>query len=181
MLDLLRRRRSIRKFQERKLEPQQVEQLVKAALMAPSSRARRPWEFIVVQDQELLQKLALCKEHGASFLAEAPLGIVVAADPGKCDVWVEDSSICTMLLHLTATAMGLGSCWIQVRERWHNDRKTASNYVKELLHLPDSLEVLAIVAIGYPAEQKTPNDDTKLPYQKVHYNTFARPFPPPAS
>lgn len=179
MLDLLRKRRSIRKFQEQKLEPQQVEQLVKAALMAPSSRARRPWEFLVVDDRELLQKLALCKEHGASFLAEAPLGIVVAADPGKCDVWVEDSSICALLLHLTATAMGLGSCWIQVRERWHNDRKTASAYVKELVHLPDPFQVLAIVAIGYPAEQKNPNEDSKLPYQKVHYNIFGQPFPAP--
>lgn len=177
MLDLLRKRRSIRKFQDKRLEPQQVEQLVKAALMAPSSRVRRPWEFIVVQDPGLLQQLSLCKEHSAAFLADAPLGIVVAADPGKSDVWVEDSSICTMLLHLAATSMGLGSCWIQVRERWHNDRKTASAYVREILDLPNSFEVLAIVAVGYPAEQKAPNDDNKLPYQKVHYNNFS----PPAS
>ncbi len=172
MLDLLRKRRSIRKFQDKKLKPQQVEQLVKAALMAPSSRVRRPWEFIVVQDEGLLQELSLCKEHSAAFLAGAPLGIVVAADPGKSDVWVEDSSICTMLLHLAATSMGLGSCWIQVRERWHNDRKTASAYVRELLNLPDSYEVLAIVAVGYADEEKAPLDDSILPYQKVHYNTF---------
>lgn len=176
MLDLLRKRRSIRKFQDKKLEAEQIEQLVRAALLAPSSRARRPWEFVLVEDKELLAKLALCKEHGASFLAEAPLGIVVAADPGKCDVWVEDSSICTLLLHLQAVSMGLGSCWIQVRERWHDDHQTSSNYIKQLLRLPDQFQVLAIVAVGYPAEQKAPNDDSKLPYNKVHYNTFGNSF-----
>lgn len=176
MLDLLRKRRSIRKFQDKALEPEQIEQLVKAALLAPSSRARRPWEFIMVEDKELLGKLALCKEHGASFLAEAPLGIVIAADPGKCDVWVEDSSICTLLLHLQAASMGLGSCWIQVRERWHSDHQNSSNYVKAVVNLPDNFQVLAIVAIGYPAEQKAPNDDSKLPFNKVHYNVFGNSF-----
>ena len=176
MLNLLRKRRSIRKFEDKKLEPWQIEELVKAALMAPSSRTRRPWEFIVVEDPELLNKLALCKEHSASFLAGAPLGIIVAADPGKCDVWVEDSSICTLLLHLQATAMGLGSCWIQVRERWHKDHMTSSNYVKQLVNLPDHYQVLAIVAVGYPAEQKAPIEDTQLPYHKVHHNAFGKPF-----
>ena len=75
MLNLLRKRRSIRKFEDKKLEPWQIEELVKAALMAPSSRTRRPWEFIVVEDPELLNKLALCKEHSASFLAGAPRGL----------------------------------------------------------------------------------------------------------
>lgn len=176
MLELLIKRRSIRKFQDKKVDAEHIEQLIKAALLAPSSRTRRPWEFILVEDQELLRKLALCKEHGAGFLAEAPLGIVIAADPGKCDVWVEDSAICTLLLHLQAASMGLGSCWIQVRERWHADHKTSSNYVKELLNLPDQFQVLAIMAIGYAAEQKPPNDDQNLPYHKVHYNTFGNSF-----
>jgi nitroreductase len=72
--------------------------------------------------------------------------------------------------------MGLGSCWIQVRERWHIDHKTSSSYVKELVNLPDAYQVLAIVAIGYPAEQKAPIEDGQLPYHKVHYNVFEKPF-----
>jgi len=90
--DLIRSRRSIRKFKDKKVEKGKIDQILKAALMAPSSRSRCPWEFIVLDDQDILSKLSTCREHGASFLKNAPLAIVVLADTEKTDVWIAAES-----------------------------------------------------------------------------------------
>ncbi|VAX32202.1 Nitroreductase, partial [hydrothermal vent metagenome] len=92
-MPLIRKRRSIRKFLKKEVEAEKIDQLVEAALRAPSSRGLNPWEFIVVTKKDLLEKLSKAKKHGSSFLNNAPLGIVVCADPAKCDVWIEDASI----------------------------------------------------------------------------------------
>jgi len=96
-MDLIANRRSIRRFSGDKVEAQKVELLKEAALRAPSSRGVNPWEFIFITDRNLLAKLSAAKPHGSTFLKDAPLGIVVCADPEKSDVWVEDASIATIL------------------------------------------------------------------------------------
>jgi nitroreductase len=112
------------------------------------------------------------KPHGASFLAKAPLAIVVCADPDKSDVWVEDASIATLILHLAATDLGLGSCWIQLRERDYDGSKTAGEYAAEVLGLPAGLMVSAIMAIGYPAQQPPPHPGASLQHGKVSVNRY---------
>ena len=154
LLDTLRKRRSIRRYQDKIVEQEKLDLLLEALLRSPSSRSLNPWEFIVVTDRKLLDQLSVAKPHGASFLKGAPLAIVICGDPEKCDVWVEDCSIATLILHLAATDLGLGSCWIQIRKREHDATKTAEEYIKELLGLEDRLRVEAIVSIGYPAEEK---------------------------
>ena len=114
MLNLLYKRRSIRKYKTTKLDSGTVQLLIKAALLSPSSRGFQPWQFVVVDDIEVLSLLASSKK-GAGFLKDAALGIVILADPTKSDVWVEDASIAATILHLTAESLGLGSCWIQIR------------------------------------------------------------------
>jgi len=172
MLDILRKRRSVRKFQSRAVEPEKVELLVEAALRAPSSRGRDPWEFIVVTDPALLGKIAQAKAHGSAFLGKAPLAIVVAADPGKCDVWVEDCSIAAILMQLTATSLGLGSCWVQIRLRPHDSSQSAEDYLKKLLGLPEQLVVDCVVGIGYPAEEPPGHPVESLHYGQVHNNIY---------
>ncbi len=172
MLDILRRRRSIRKYREDRIEPEKIEQLIKAALLAPSSRNLKPWEFIVVDDRDLLKKLAESKEHGSAFLKGAALGIVVMADPEKCDVWIEDTSIASIILHLMAESMGLGSCWIQIRARRHDAQQMAEDYIKDLLNIPDKYQVESIIAVGYPAEQKSPHSESEIQYSKVYLNAY---------
>ena len=130
ILDLLRKRRSIRKFQPHSVERDKIEALVEAAVRTPTSRGRNPWEFIVVNDQKLLQKLGIAKENGSAFLTNAPLAIVVAADTDKSDVWTEDCSIAAIVIQLTAEELGLGSCWVQVRLRPHDATSSAESYVK---------------------------------------------------
>jgi len=172
ILDLLRKRRSIRKFQPHSVERDKIEALVEAAVRTPTSRGRNPWEFIVVNDQKLLQKLGIAKENGSAFLTNAPLAIVVAADADKSDVWTEDCAIAAIVIQLTAEELGLGSCWVQVRLRPHDATSSAESYVKDLLGLPDNHVVECIVGIGYPAEVKAGHPPENLPFGHVHLNTF---------
>jgi nitroreductase len=171
-IDLLRSRRSIRTFTDRPVEHRKIDLLVEAALRAPSSRGFNPWQFVVVTDPEILDRLSRAKPHGAAFLAKAPLGIVVCADPEKSDVWVEDASIAAVVLHLAATDLGLGSCWIQLRKRDHDQTRTAGEYAAEVLGLPAGMEVSAIIAIGHPAQQPAPHPESSLERHKVSFNRY---------
>jgi nitroreductase len=176
MLKLLKNRRSIRKYKEKKIEKEKIEQLVKAVLLSPSSRNLRPWEFIVVDDRDLLAILSQSKQHGSGFLQSAALGMVVIANAEKSDTWIEDSSIASIILHLTAETLGLGSCWIQIRGRQHNDSVTAEEYIRQTLNIPEKYKVESVIAIGYPDENKPPLDESQLQYNKVHLNSFGNPI-----
>lgn len=170
--DLLKSRRSIRKFQNKEVEKEKMDTILKSALLSPSSRSRRPWEFIAVTDRELLKKLSRCREHSSEFLEDAPLGIVVIANPEACDVWIEDASIASIIIQLSAQSLGLGSCWIQVRERFHAENVKAEDYIKELLGIPPAYKIECIIAIGYPAENKKPHSENELQDDKIHYNGY---------
>ena len=172
LIKLLQDRRSYRKFLNKKVEPEKIDQLIEAALRAPSGRALNPWEFVVVTDEEMLEKLSGVKEHGSAFLKNAPLGIVVCADPSKQDIWIEDASIASIIIHLTAASLGLGGCWIQIRNRMHKGDEPAEPHVIKLLNLPADYKVLSIVAVGYPDEEKQPHPKEKLAYDKVHREVY---------
>lgn len=172
ILELLRKRRSIRQFSQKAVEQEKIDCLVEAMLRSPSSRSLNPWEFVVVRDAATLAALAKAKPHGATFVKHAPLAIVVCADSKKCDVWVEDSSIASIILHLTAADLGLGSCWVQIRLREHDGAKMATEYIAELLGLEKGMEVEAIIAIGYPKEEKPGHAKDSLLYERVHYERF---------
>lgn len=174
MLELLKKRRSIRKYKETKIEEEKIDLLVKSALLSPSSRSLRPWEFIVVTDEILIHKLANAKEHGSQFLQKAPLAIVVLGDERKSDVWIEDASIASVILQLMAESIGLGSCWIQIRERLHSTNITSEKYVRDLLNIPDELRVESIISIGYPDEEKKAYDEESLAYDKIFINEYKR-------
>jgi nitroreductase len=169
MIDLLRKRRSIRKFTSEHVAHEVIETIIEAALRAPSSRSINPWEFIVVNDPQLIGKLSQAKQHGSEFLKNAPLAIVVCADSALSDVWVEDCSIAAIIIQLTALSLGLGSCWAQIRNRNHDDGKTAEAYIQELLGLQERVKVECVLGIGHPAEHKQPLSAGKLQYARVHY------------
>jgi nitroreductase len=114
MLDILRNRRSIRRFKDKEIEQELIERLKEAALRSPTSRGINPWRFLFVTDRALLEELSRAKESGSSFLKGARLGVVIIAMEGESDVWVEDCSIASIILQLTGQSLGLGSCWIQI-------------------------------------------------------------------
>ena len=170
---LIEKRRSIRKFKQTPVETEKINKLIEAALRPMSGRARNPWHFIVVDQPELIQKLSAARPSGSTFLKNAPLAIVVLADPSKTDVWVEDAAIATTFLHLAATDLGLGSCWIQVRKRDHDETTTAGAYIRNLLNVPENFEVASMLAVGYADEEKAPHPRASLQLDKISFNTFS--------
>ncbi|MCS7280941.1 MAG: nitroreductase family protein [Desulfobacterota bacterium] len=172
MIEILRERRSIRKYKDIPIEAEKIELLKEAVLRSPSSRGINPWVFIFVDDKDLLLKLSYAKEHGSSFLKDAVLGVVVMGDETRSDCWVEDCSIASIILQLVAQSLGLGSCWIQIRNRMHSKEKTAEDYVRELLSIPSNLRVLSIISIGYPAERKRKVKLEELEHEKIYRNRF---------
>ena len=172
MIDILRTRRSIRKYEKKTIDRRSLEIMKEALLRCPSSRNINPWTFIFVDDPDVLKQLANAKEHGSSFLKDAALGIVVCGDETMSDVWVEDCTIVSIVVQLAAHSLGLGSCWIQIRNRTHSKGKTAEAYVQELLGIPKNLKVESIISIGFPAETKTPIPAEELDYTKIKYNRY---------
>lgn len=173
MIELLRKRRSIRTFTSEKIAPDTIEVLIEAALRAPSSRGINPWEFILVDDPGILKHLSLAKQHGSAFLKNAPFAIVVCADSTKSDVWVEDCAIAAIIIQITALSLGLGSCWAQIRNRQHDHEQTAETYVQELLGMPEQIKIDCILGIGHPAEKKSPISADKLQHSKIRNNRWA--------
>jgi nitroreductase len=176
VMSLIQKRRSIRRFLAKAVEAEKIDLLNEAALRAPSSRGLNPWELVVVTDKNLLAKLSRAKQHGSDFLKNAPLGIVVCVDPDQCDVWIEDASIAAIFIHLAAASLGLGSCWIQIRERMHDGEKSAQAYVAEMISIPAQMQVECIIAVGYPDEKKSPHRKDELLYEKVFANVYGRPY-----
>jgi nitroreductase len=175
-LSLIRKRRSIRTYEPQPVESEKLELLVEAALRSPSSMGNNPWEFVIVTDPEVLERLSKAKPHGATFLKKAPLAMVVCADPGKSSVWIEDASIAAIFIHLAAESLDLGSCWIQIRDRMHSEDTSAEEYISEILSIPRHLKVEAMVAIGYPAEKMAPHAKEALIHEKVFFGAYGRPY-----
>jgi nitroreductase len=172
MIEILRTRRSIRKYEKRPIDGESQETLKEALLRSPSSRGINPWSFIFVDQAELLEQLSKAKEHGSDFVKNAALAIVVCGDERHSDVWVEDCAIAAIVVHLTAHSLGLGSCWIQIRNRPHSAEKSAEAYLQELLGIPKNLRVEAIISVGFPGETKTPVPAKQLDFEKIKQNRF---------
>ena len=170
--ELIRLRRSTRKFTEEELSQEQVEMLLRAALMSPSSKRTNGWQFVVVDDKEMLQKLSQCKEAGAGLIAGAPLAIVVMADPMVSDVWIEDASVASLMIQLQAEDLGLGSCWIQIRERFTAEGISSGEYVHTVLDIPLQLQVLSIIAVGHKGMVRKPFNEEHLQWEKVHLHKY---------
>lgn len=170
--ELIKKRRSMRKFTGEELTQDEVVALLKAALMSPTSKRSNSWQFIVVDDKSALGLLSKCKESGASFLKDAALGIVVLGDPSASDVWIEDASVASIMIQLQAEDLGLGSCWIQVRGRYAATGMPADEFIRGVLGIPFQLQVLSIIAVGHKGMERKPFDESHLQWEKVHLNKY---------
>lgn len=164
MLEMMRNRRSIRKFLDKPVESEKMEAILECALRSPSSRGRQPWKVSVVTNRDLLVKLSNAKPSGGLFVDESYAAYVVSGYPKISDMWIEDCSIVSIVIQLEAETLGLGSCWVQVRGRSHDDKTSASEYIKTLLDLDNECEVLCMIAIGYKGEDKSGHSE--VPYEK---------------
>lgn len=173
--ELIKNRRSTRKFTDELLAPEHVELLLKAALMAPASKSKNPWQFVLVEDKEMLKKLSLSKQTGAAFLEDCALAIVVLADGMLSDVWIEDASIAAIYIQLQAEDLGLGSCWAQIRNRQTPEDTDSDEYIRRLLNIPYQLQVLSVIGIGHKGQERKPFNEENLQWEKIHVGKYTSP------
>lgn len=166
--DLVCVRRSYRKFTPEEVDPEAVKTIIRAALMSPTSKTRRAWHFIVVDDRLDIEKIADAKDAGAQLLKGAPLAIVVLGNPQENDCWIEDGSIAAISMQYQAEELGLGSCWVQMRDRGLSDGTSADEVLRGFLDIPEEMCVLCVLAVGHKAEERKPQDEEKLKWENVH-------------
>ena len=165
-------RRSHRSFTGEEIDGEQVRMILRAGLMAPTSKSQRAWQFVVTDNRQDLEKLADAKEMGGQFLKDAALAIVVLGDPMQNDCWVEDGSIAAYSMQLQAEDLGLGSCWIQMRGRGLSDGTSADTVIQGVLGIPENLSCLCILALGHKADERKPQNEDRLKWENVHLEKF---------
>lgn len=149
---LTSKRRSVRKFADKKISPEAIQDILEAGLRAPTSKNNRSTHFILVEDKDKLQQLSECRKHGSSFLAGAALAIVVCSNAEKSARPYSDCAIAASYMQLAVTDNDLGSCWCHIEDTAGRAEKSAQEYVKDLLQLPESSRVLCILGVGEVAE-----------------------------
>lgn len=162
-LELLHKRRSIRKYTAQPVGQQQAEALLRAAMAAPSASNKQPWQFITVQDRGMLDHLAEVHQY-AKMLKEATLCIVVCGDRAN-KFWEQDCAAATQNILLAATALGLGAVWLGI----HPNPDPVGKVV-QLLGIAETHLPLCLISVGHPAEQKDPAD--RFDQGKVHWEKW---------
>ena len=170
--DLVQLRRSHRKFTTEEIDAEDVRLIMRSALMAPTSKGQRAWQFVVVDDPLDIEKLSDAKDLGSQFMKGAPLAIVVLGDPLQNDCWVEDGSIAAISMQYQAEALGLGSCWVQMRGRGLADGTSADTVIRGILDIPENYSVLCVLAVGHKADERKPQNEEKLKWENVHVGKF---------
>ncbi len=170
MIEVIRKRRSIRAYLSREVEEEKLKEILKAAMFAPTSWGRRPWEFIIVKDPKIKTALSEATPY-ATFVKNAPVVIVIVYDTTKGRRFKEDSSICAEHIHLEAVNQGLGSCFVQIADA-EGPHGNAEAYVKELLGVPEGYRIQCMMPIGYPAHQLPEHSDTEYDESKIHRERF---------
>ncbi|MCM1522417.1 MAG: nitroreductase family protein [Muribaculaceae bacterium] len=170
--ELLIKRRSIRRYTPEKIDADSVRLILEAALLSPTSKSARAWTPVVVENPEIIASMAGCKAAGAVSLKSAPLAVVMAVDSTKSEAWIEDASIAAFAMQLQAADLGLGSCWIQVWNRYTPDGVPSEEYIRELLGIPETSPVLCVLTFGHPAEERKTQDTEKLKWENIHIDKW---------
>jgi nitroreductase len=165
VFEAITNRRSIRRFLKKEVDDNQIGLMLYMATQAPSAGNAQEWEFVVVKDEEIKKKLAIASLH-QGFVKDAPVDIVVCANldristrfgkRGELLYAAQDTANAVILMMLSATAMGLGTCWVGA---FDEDR------VKTALELPNNLRPMTIVSVGYPDD--SPEPPPKLPFERI--------------
>jgi nitroreductase len=163
-------RTSVRSYTEKVVESEKVEQLLRAAMAAPTAVNKQPWAFVVITERVLLDTLSVLLPYG-KMLKSAPMAIVVCGDLNKALLeinqayWVQDCSAASQNILLAAQSMGLGAVWTGVYPR--EDRVAD---VRGVLNIPNNLVPLNVIPVGYPKGDITPKD--KWNTENIYYNRW---------
>lgn len=155
--EVIAKRHSVRKFEDRPVEREVIDAVLNAAQTAPSSKNCRSTAFMVIEDRDTIAAISEMRDFGSAFVRNAPAVVVVMGDETKTDLWVDNCAISATFVQLAATALDLGSCWVHVngRPRSREDASLgdAETYLKNLLGVKDGMRILCVIALGYPLEE----------------------------
>jgi len=166
VLDAILTRRSIRKFTAAPVSDEDLTEVLKAAMAAPSSKNEQPWIFVIIDDRRLLDKIPSFHPY-AAMTRQAPVAILTCADPRRFlseEIWVQDCAAATQNMLLAAHGLGLGAVWLGIYPR-----KERVEGMKKLLHLSDFLIPFSLVVLGHPAERKPPS--RRYDPKRIFHNT----------
>ena len=167
-LELIYKRRSIRIFDRKPVEKEKLEELLKAAMAAPSASNGQPWEFVVVTDPEKLEKLQSKLKYG-KYNAPAAIAVLanlsIAKKESSFRFWVQDCSAATQNILLAATGLGLGSVWIGCYPK-----EDVTSTLHDIMEIPENINILSMIYVGYPAEEKEAR--TQYEEQRVHWQRY---------
>lgn len=153
--EVLAARHSVRKFTDEPVDRAVIDDIISEALLAPSSRGSRSSGFMIIDDPDTLQAMSVMRDSGAGLLAGASAAIVVLGDTEKTDLWLDNAAISATYILLSATARGIGSCWVHVngrpRVKADPSQGTAEDYLRNLLGIKDNMRPLCVIALGYEA------------------------------
>lgn len=168
LIDVMLKRRSTRKFSDESITKDELDKILASALLAPTSMNRKPCNFMVVENREILKELSESKDHGANLIAGADNAVVVIADTLIADTWIEDSSIALTHMHLMATELGLGSCWVQIHLRSKNG-VDSEQIVRDILKIDDHYRIVGIMALGHSDNIPKAHEMDDVDKSKIHF------------
>ncbi len=164
MMDIILKRRSTRKFTSRKVEDAVIAKIVEATMTAPSSKNVRSTRIAYSDKPEVAAAVASMRSTGTAFVAEAPLVFFVMGDASTTDLWKINAAISATILQLAVESMGLGSCWVHVDGRPHDEADptgmTAQQWLREQIPTLPGYEILCAIAVGYPLRDARPHTAT---------------------
>ena len=176
IIELLKRRHSIRTYSSEPIPDYTIKTILSAGLYAPSGRGIFPVEFIVVKDKSLLKKLSLCKAKSSKMLESADYAIITIVNNFKSDMIIEDAAIAMIIMHLTATDLDVGSCWVHCRNRFTKTGQETEEYIRQLVNIPLNYTVEAILSLGIPEKNNYVDFNKKIDFSKVHLNFFGQNY-----
>lgn len=160
MIEEIVKRRSIRKYKSDVPSNEDIVEIIKAAQFAPSARGGRPWEFYVIKNKEVKNKLS--QSLGEEFIAQAPVLIIPCADSNKTGMPIQDLSIASMNIFLQATNFNLGTVWKNVPEEKMEE-------IKQIIGIPENFIVINLIPVGYPAEEIPVHSSADFDSSKIHW------------
>lgn len=156
LLDLVKKRRSIRKFTDEPVTNEDIKKIIEVDLHAPTAKNLNPVRYIVVRDKDRLKELSKFKKVGAHFIDGASVAIAIVTDTEISPVTNhQDASIAASFIMLQVAEMGLGATWANVTTSVNADGRAAKDVLREFFNLDNKFDVECIMAIGHPAEQKS--------------------------
>ena len=151
--EVLKTRRSVRRFSPTEVSREILLNIVNQALTAPSSRNMRTTRFIIVDDKPTLEKLSKMRDYGSEFMKDATAAIIVAADTTKTDLWRENCAISATILQLAVVDAGLASCWVHIggrsRLKDNPEGEQAEEYIRTFIDIPADWALECAIALGY--------------------------------